>query len=437
MKSRAKLEPVSGKHRVCTHFPKDPNCVICVICLKTKTTRASCRRPAGTVVPRAEHFGDLITADQKTFSVEKVNRVTIIDMPWYKDFTPMQNKDFPGDPWEPDEVPRADKEAKSHSHWQFLGTWQGLWGIILESLSRCSCLDLHVAGCSRSVISKRGSTSSCEGNATAHCQQRLFWPRLSVSASSPAHSDRHQWKKGRTCRGFGSFGRTFIRSSRSRGCTSGTWEWRDASGVDRWETSPLDIATLNSADNRRLEVVADGLPLFHGAQLAIDITMVSPLSCTGVPLARCADIDGAATMAARRRKQRRCPELAGEGGRARLVVLACEVGGRFSEECRHFLRQLSKFKARDEPPLLQQRVRHAWLHRWGSMMACSGARAMALSLLEQRRRAWRGWTSEPWRALGGTLHHLSAAHLGLCVCHEFSAAVTFDPSWLFLLLCPH
>ena len=45
-----------------THFPKDPNCDICQ---KTKITRASCRRRAGTIVPRAEHFGDLMTADHK------------------------------------------------------------------------------------------------------------------------------------------------------------------------------------------------------------------------------------------------------------------------------------------------------------------------------------------------------------------------------------
>ena len=37
-----------------------------------------------------------------------------------------------------------------------------------------------------------------------------------------------------------------------------------------------------------------------------------------------------------------------------------------------------KAKARGEPPLLQQRVRHAWLFRWGSMLACAGARALAL-----------------------------------------------------------
>ena len=54
------------------HFPpKDPNCETC---LKTKITRASCRRRAGTVVPRAEIFGDLITADHKVLSKESESR---------------------------------------------------------------------------------------------------------------------------------------------------------------------------------------------------------------------------------------------------------------------------------------------------------------------------------------------------------------------------
>ena len=67
MEPRAKVEPGSGKHSVYTHFPKDQNCDIC---LKTKTTRSSYRRRAGTVVLRAEHFGDLITADHKVLSQE-------------------------------------------------------------------------------------------------------------------------------------------------------------------------------------------------------------------------------------------------------------------------------------------------------------------------------------------------------------------------------
>ena len=71
MEPRAYVEPGSGKHIVFTHFPKDPNCEIC---LKTKMTRASCRRRAGTVVPRAEHFGDLITAHHKVLSEESEPR---------------------------------------------------------------------------------------------------------------------------------------------------------------------------------------------------------------------------------------------------------------------------------------------------------------------------------------------------------------------------
>ena len=55
-----------GKHRVYTHhFPKDRNCEICK---RTKITRAPCRRRNSGTVPRAENFGDLITADHKVFS---------------------------------------------------------------------------------------------------------------------------------------------------------------------------------------------------------------------------------------------------------------------------------------------------------------------------------------------------------------------------------
>ena len=54
-----------------THVLKDPNCDIC---LKTKITKASCRRRTGTVVPRAEHFGDLITADHKVLSESSESR---------------------------------------------------------------------------------------------------------------------------------------------------------------------------------------------------------------------------------------------------------------------------------------------------------------------------------------------------------------------------
>ena len=62
----ASLEPIEmrseelGKHNVHTHFPKDRNCEIC--------KRTPCRRRKGEAVPRADNFGDLITADHKVLS---------------------------------------------------------------------------------------------------------------------------------------------------------------------------------------------------------------------------------------------------------------------------------------------------------------------------------------------------------------------------------
>ena len=43
----------------------------------------------------------------------------------------------------------------------------------------------------------------------------------------------------------------------------------------------LDLEGVNVLDGRKLEVVADGLTLWHGAQLAIDTTLVSPFHRDG------------------------------------------------------------------------------------------------------------------------------------------------------------
>ena len=45
-------------------------------------------------------------------------------------------------------------------------------------------------------------------------------------------------------------------------------------------------------DGRRLEVVVDGLPLYGGAQLAVDTTLVSVQHCDGSPHRGAADADG-------------------------------------------------------------------------------------------------------------------------------------------------
>ena len=69
--SEPRAKVVSGKHSIFTHFPKDRNCDIC---LRTKITRAPCRRRNGEAVPRAANFGDLIPADHTVRSEESESR---------------------------------------------------------------------------------------------------------------------------------------------------------------------------------------------------------------------------------------------------------------------------------------------------------------------------------------------------------------------------
>ena len=160
-----------------------------------------------------------------------------------------------------------------------------------------------------------------------------------------------------------------------------------------------DLVGLHVEDARRLEVVADGLPLYGGAQLAVDTTLVSALRTDGSARRRAAQQDGVASEAARLRKVRTYPELGGPHRRAHLVVLALEVEGRWSCETQAFITQLARAKARNETHLMRRRVEQAWRLRWGSILACAAARAVASTMLELPGARGSGWVSRPWRRL--------------------------------------
>ena len=132
----ASLEPTLkrredlGKHSVYTHFPKDRNCEICK---RTRITRAPCRRRNSGDVPRAEKFGDLITADHKVLSDNFESRnnhryaVVVQDLAtrWIQSY-PCKNKNFTRNPEKLAKVPGTREETKSHLHRQFLGIPQSL-----------------------------------------------------------------------------------------------------------------------------------------------------------------------------------------------------------------------------------------------------------------------------------------------------------------------
>ena len=83
-----------------------------------------------------------------------------------------------------------------------------------------------------------------------------------------------------------------------------------------------------ASDRRRLNFVVYRATA-HGGARCCDATLVSPLTRTGHPQPCTAEVDGAALQIAERHKRVACPELS-RGGPQKLLVLGCEVGGRWS-----------------------------------------------------------------------------------------------------------
>ena len=141
----------------------------------------------------------------------------------------------------------------------------------------------------------------------------------------------------------------------------------------------LNVAVA-AHDERAIEVIASGLPCYHGAQLAVDVTLRSPLTSCGSARSRAADEDGAILARARKDKETKYSELT-TGARCRLVVVALETGGRWSDEAATFVRLLAEARARDAPPCLRKSMSLAWARRWTRMLAVAAGSAFATSLV--------------------------------------------------------
>ena len=128
-------------------------------------------------------------------------------------------------------------------------------------------------------------------------------------------------------------------------------------------------------DERRIEVIANGPPLWGGSQLAVDTTLVSPLTSAGAPRRRSGATAGAALAEVRRSKERTYPEFE-RASRCRLVVLGIEVGGRWSAETANFVRLLARARARTALPL--QRATTIAAICWAMVGIVVGCRSQVL-----------------------------------------------------------
>ncbi len=143
----------------------------------------------------------------------------------------------------------------------------------------------------------------------------------------------------------------------------------------------MDVALQSAEDGRRLDVVAYGLQVYGGVPICGDATMVSPLHSDGTPWRGAPASNGLRLRAARRRKEVVYPELVA-GASGRLVLLGCEIGGRWAPEALELLRRLARQRCSQAPSLLRRAATFAWHRRWLCHLGVAAQTALAASLAE-------------------------------------------------------
>ena len=111
-----------------------------------------------------------------------------------------------------------------------------------------------------------------------------------------------------------------------------------------------------------------------------DVTVVSVHTRTGLARPTAANVDGSTISRAAATKRRKYNDVRGSA-HACLLVLGCEVYGRWSEDATRIMRELAALKARQAPTLVRACARHAWSNRWWALVGVGVQRAIAEALL--------------------------------------------------------
>ena len=113
-------------------------------------------------------------------------------------------------------------------------------------------------------------------------------------------------------------------------------------------------------------------------------------------------------MAVRRERARHEATYADlrRSGRAKLVILGCEVGGRWDPEVIALLRGLALSRCRDAPLLLQRSALLAWQRRWMNLVSVAAQTALAETSAcrcvgehaASPASTWEGSTAKPYQS---------------------------------------
>ena len=141
----------------------------------------------------------------------------------------------------------------------------------------------------------------------------------------------------------------------------------------------LQARGLVRGDQRRLDGVGWGLPIFEGLPIVMDATIRSPLTCTGLPAPGSDRKDGATFAKARYDKKRAYPELH-DNPTCTFVTLACETGGRWSKEVSDLVGALTTYKSEQCSRALQKSTKLLYTRRFWQLLSVAALKGITASL---------------------------------------------------------
>ena len=95
-----------------------------------------------------------------------------------------------------------------------------------------------------------------------------------------------------------------------------------------------------------------------------DATFLSPLHADGSPHPGAADTDGVVLARADNDKRTRIYREVEDCSSVELVVLGCELGGRWNQAAISLVTELARHKVQTAPPMLRASAQQAWANRW-------------------------------------------------------------------------
>ena len=152
----------------------------------------------------------------------------------------------------------------------------------------------------------------------------------------------------------------------------------------------MKIEGVSPMDDRMVEIMATGLSLYQGMPLVCDASLVSPVKANGIARPRAAHEPGVAIANIEDIKASTYPELV-SSTRCKFLVLAGEVGGRWSATICHLIRDLAAAKSQEAAPRLRKSAAFGWENWWWSMISVATQNALAATLVDDAPHMLHAW----------------------------------------------